>query len=39
MLTTTLIEMQNTFELDEFFKKREDALVALVVTSPILTSG
>ncbi|KAF9367527.1 telomere binding protein, partial [Podila verticillata] len=39
MLTTTLIEMQDTFELDGFFKKREDALVALVVTSPILASG
>ncbi|KAF9214360.1 telomere binding protein, partial [Podila verticillata] len=39
MLTTTLIEMQDTFELDGFFKKREDALVALVVTSPVLASG
>ncbi|KAI9235000.1 MAG: telomere length regulation protein-domain-containing protein [Podila humilis] len=39
MLTTTLIEMQDTFELDGFFKKREDALVALVVTSPILASS
>ncbi|KAG0085818.1 telomere binding protein [Podila epicladia] len=36
MLTTTLIEIQDTFELDGFFKKREEALVALVVTSPIL---
>ncbi|KAG0336632.1 telomere binding protein [Podila horticola] len=39
MLTTTLIEIQDTFELNGFFKKREDALVALVVTSPILACG
>ncbi|KAG0348034.1 telomere binding protein [Podila minutissima] len=39
MLTTTLIEIQDTFELDGFFKKREDALVALVVTSPFLACG
>ncbi|KAG0023442.1 telomere binding protein [Podila clonocystis] len=39
ILTTTLIEIHDTFELDGFFKKRDEALVALVVTSPILACG
>ncbi|KAF9430842.1 telomere binding protein [Podila epigama] len=38
-LTRTLIQMQDTFELDGFFKNRENALVALVATSPIHASG
>ncbi|KAG0010978.1 telomere binding protein [Entomortierella chlamydospora] len=38
-LANTLVQIQDSFDLTNFYKMRENALVALVVTSPIIVSG
>ncbi|KAF9934824.1 telomere binding protein [Linnemannia zychae] len=38
-LTTSLVHLQDTFDTPGFYKLRESALVALVVTSPVIVSG
>ncbi|KAF9396406.1 telomere binding protein [Mortierella sp. AD011] len=38
-LANTLVQIQDSFDLTNFYKMRENALIALVVTSPIIVSG
>ncbi|KAF9092681.1 telomere binding protein [Mortierella sp. GBA35] len=38
-LANTFVQLQDTFDTSNFFKLREGALVALVVTSPVIVSG
>ncbi|KAF9103435.1 telomere binding protein [Mortierella sp. AM989] len=38
-LANTLVQIQDNFDLTNFYKMRENALVALVVTSPVIASG
>ncbi|GJJ69237.1 telomere length regulation protein [Entomortierella parvispora] len=38
-LARALIQLQDTFEMDNFYKKKEEALVALVVSAPKVVAG